>query len=120
MLDFLRRIELFIESIYFMACLLLIIYSLPVYLVERHHFGFISAKTLVNLESNPYKHSHPQNEGNYLHSKTFLLSVFRVALVLKVGLIHLEDSLVGWLTCLSHFQHLPGSHLLEKEMDPHC
>lgn len=75
-----------------MACLLLIIYSLPLYLVERHHFGFISAKTLVNLESNLYKHSHPQNEGKYLHSKTFLLSVFCVALVLKVGLIHLRQS----------------------------
>lgn len=106
-----------------MACFLLIICSPLIRLVERHNFGFVAAKTLVNLESNLYKHLYPWNESKCLHSKNLpLVTVFRVALVSKLLLMHLDDSLVGWLICalclcLSQFERLPGSHLLEKELD---
>lgn len=53
-----------------MAGFLLMIYTLPVYLMERHTFGIISAKPLVNLESHLCKHLHPQNGGKYLHGET--------------------------------------------------
>lgn len=91
-------------------------YTWPIYRI-----GFISAKTLVNLESTFCKHLHPQNGDKYLHGEILpSVRVFHRCFSWETS------ANVSWwqfgglriyVPCLwlSQLELLPDSHFLEKE-----
>lgn len=86
---------------YFMAWFLLMIYTLPVYLMERYKLGFVCAKPLVNLESHLCKHLHLRMGANISVVKPCLWSECFIMLQCRNWLMHLDDSLLGWLISAS-------------------